>query len=407
MTDRNENRPGYKEANVGWIPEGWSDSHLGQVFNKSSEKGRMAHPVLSVTMDRGLIDRSEMDRQMAPDLPPEQSLKVSPGDIVYNMMRMWQGSVGLCETEGLVSSAYVVCKPKQEACPKFFYYLFKSHAGLYRLWAYSYGITGDRLRLYYQDFAKAPAALPSFPEQEAIAEVLGCWDEGLESLEKLIEAKKLRKKGLMQKLLTGEKRLPGFSKDWKEARLGDVFQERKETKHNELPLLAITGNRGIIPADEVNKKDSSNSDKSKYKRICPSDIGYNTMRMWQGVSAVSSLEGIVSPAYTICTPNDSLDVAFIGYLFKTPEVIYRFWSHSQGLVADTLNLKFPNFAHIHINIPATLEEQKAIAAVLETADEEIGLLEAEREALSAQKKGLMQKLLTGEKRLPAFQKSAA
>lgn len=405
MNDRNKNRPGYKETKVGWIPKEWDDADLGQAFSKRMAKGEEAKPILSVTMHKGMVERSELGRKMGADLPPEQSLRVYPGDIVYNMMRMWQGSVGLCDSEGLVSPAYVICKPKKKTSPLFFYYLFKSHEGLYRLWAYSYGITGDRLRLYFQDFTKVPAAIPPLPEQKKIAKVLSCWDEGLEGLEKLIDAKKQRKKGLMQKLLMGEKRLPGFSKDWKEVRLGDVFTERKEVRRNHLRLLAITGKKGIIPADEVNKKDSSNSDKSKYKRICPSDIGYNTMRMWQGVSAVSSLEGIVSPAYTICIPDNSLDVAFIGYLFKTPEVIYRFWSHSQGLVADTLNLKFPNFAQIHITIPPTLEEQQAIAEVLETADEEIRLLEAERDALSDQKKGLMQKLLTGEKRLPAFQKS--
>ncbi|HNS81585.1 MAG TPA: restriction endonuclease subunit S, partial [Kiritimatiellia bacterium] len=311
-------------------------------------------------------------------------------------------AVGLCDSEGLVSPAYVICKPKKMASPKFFFYLFKSHEGLYRLWAYSYGITGDRLRLYYQDFAKVPTALPPLPEQEKIAEILGCWDEGLESLEKLIAAKKLRKKGLMQQLLTGTRRLPGFQKsEWKEVRLGDVFKERKEPNHKHLSLLAITGSRGIIPADEVNKKDSSNEDKSKYKRICPGDLGYNTMRMWQGVSAISSREGIVSPAYTICIPGKELDAKFIGYLFKTEPVIFRFWRYSQGLVDDTLNLKFPNFAKIHITIPP-LDEQKAIAAVLETADEEIRLLEAGRDALSEQKKGLMQKLLTGEVRHPKF-----
>ena len=76
-------------------------------------------------------------------------------------------------------------------------------------------------------------------------------------------------------------------------------------------------------------------------------------------------------------------------------MIHRFWSYSQGLVADTLNLKFQNFVRIHATIPPPLKEQRAIAKLLETADDEIRLLEAELEALTEQKRGLMQKLLTG------------
>ena len=162
--------------------------------------------------------------------------------------------------------------------------------------------------------------------------------------------------------------------------------------------MAITGNQGIIPASEIERKDSSNADKSKYKRIVPGDIGYNTMRMWQGVSAVSTLEGIVSPAYTICTPKNKVNVNFIGYFFKFPTVINLFWRYSQGLVSDTLNLKYNNFSQIKVVIPS-IEEQRRIAQVLSAADNEIKHLEKKLKALEKQKRGLMQKLLTGEIRV--------
>ena len=81
-------------------------------------------------------------------------------------------------------------------------------------------------------------------------------------------------------------------------------------------------------------------DKSKYLKICTGDIGYNTMRMWQGVSAYSYYEGIVSPAYTVLKPINSIDSKYFSYLFKMPEIIFMFYRYSQGLVDDTRSLKY-------------------------------------------------------------------
>jgi type I restriction enzyme S subunit len=335
---------------------------------------------------------------MAPNLPPEKSLLVEPGDIVYNMMRMWQGAVAVCNQKGVVSPAYVVCNPNSNINSNFAYYFFKTPYMLHKLKSFSYGITNDRLRLYYKDFAMIPIKIPPLPEQKKIAEILSTWDAAIEKIRKLIEAKKRRKKALFQQLLTGKKRLPGFNEEWKEYFMKDLFEERRETNCRHLPLLAITGNQGIIFASEIKRKDSSNEDKSKYKRIVPGDIGYNTMRMWQGVSAVSTLEGIVIPAYTICIPKKIVNVGFMGYFFKFPTVINLFWRYSQGLVGDTLNLKYNNFSQIKVVIPA-IEEQRRIAQVLQAADNEINQLEKKLQALEKQKRGLMQKLLTGEIRV--------
>lgn len=240
--------------------------------------------------------------------------------------------------------------------------------------------------------------LPPLSEQKAIAKVLSTSDAVIHATEKLIAQKELRKKWLMQQLLTGKKRLKGFGGDWKEVPLSEMFAERNETKYFDLPLLSI-GQNGVYPQDESVKKDTSNEDKSKYKRICPGDIGYNTMRMWQGRSALSGLEGIVSPAYTVVTPKKNADSLFFSYLFKMPKMTNLFWRNSQGLVDDTLNCKFKDFSIVKVMLPQSKEEQTAIAQVLQAADKEISLLKAKAEKLREQKKGLMQQLLTGKKRL--------
>lgn len=242
--------------------------------------------------------------------------------------------------------------------------------------------------------------IPSIHEQQKIAEILSSWDEAIDLTEQLMAAKKRRKQALMQRLLTGKVRFWGLEwQPWREVLLGEIFTERTEIGYAHLPLLAITSEQGIVHRDTLEKRDTSSEDKSKYLRICPGDIGYNTMRMWQGVSAVSRFEGIVSPAYTICIPNqDEIDVNFMGYLFKFAPIVHLFWRFSQGLVDDTRNLKFDNFAQIKVRIPHK-EEQQKIAGVLEMCDQEITLLQQKLSALRQQKQGLMQQLLTGKIRV--------
>ena len=241
--------------------------------------------------------------------------------------------------------------------------------------------------------------LPPLPEQQKIAAILSTQDKVIELKEKLLAQKQQQKKYLMQQLLTGRKRLPGFCEKWTRKQLGELFENRVEINRSDLGLLAITSTRGILPRDCLDLKDNSSEDKSKYLRICPGDIGYNTMRMWQGVSAYSEYEGIVSPAYTILAPMEGVYSRYFAYLFKTQSVIFSFYRFSQGLVDDTRNLKYENFKKISVSIPSKVAEQRAIVQILSTADHEIELLQKSIEAEKQKKKALMQLLLTGAVRV--------
>lgn len=235
-----------------------------------------------------------------------------------------------------------------------------------------------------------------FPYAEGTAQqVLSSQDKLVELKEKLLAEKQRQKKYLMQQLLTGKKRLSDFTVPWVATSLGNLFSERKETNCEKLQLLAITGTQGVIPRSELDLKDNSSEDKSKYLKIRIGDIGYNTMRMWQGVSAYSDYEGIVSPAYTILKPVADIDAKYFSYLFKLPETVFLFYRFSQGLVDDTRNLKYENFKKITVRYPSDRREQTAIAKVLSTADREIDLLRQDIDQEKQKKKALMQLLLTG------------
>lgn len=168
---------------------------------------------------------------------------------------------------------------------------------------------------------------------------------------------------------------------WTSAAFGDVLSHRKESGKSGDELLSVTAEEGVILQSESGRRNTSSEDKSSYKRVHPGDVVYNTMRMWQGVSGTSNHSGIVSPAYTVCTPKDSVDSLFLAYLLKHPDYIRRFRRMSQGLVSDTWNLKFREFANIPLLLPPPPEQRK-IAEVLDAVGGAISSVEMTMEGLN-------------------------
>ena len=181
--------------------------------------------------------------------------------------------------------------------------------------------------------------------------------------------------------------------EWHNTIMGEIFTHRQEKNRPELPLLSVTGENGVVDRDTLERRDTSNADKSKYLRVAPGDIVYNTMRMWQGVSGSAPKDGLVSPAYTVLEPKKSITSAFAKYLVKEERLVQVFHKNSQGLVDDTLNLKFANFSPIQVKIPP-LPEQKKIASILTSVDEVIEKTQSQIKKLKDLKKGTMNELLT-------------
>lgn len=390
------------------LPDGWKslsvgelfDVQLGKMLNEKAKMGASQQPYLTnfnVQWSRFVLDTLNTmhfsDRE-------KEKFALKFGDLIVceggevGRCAIWRDAVDPCYYQ----KALHRLRPRSnDIVPEYMLAYMRFTAGTKRL----SDLTSQSsiAHLTQERFLELDVLTPPLPEQRKIADILCTWDKALEKLDALIAAKERRKKGLMLQLLTGKRRLKGFAGKWMTAKLGDLFTERVEQSRTNLPLLSITADRGIVPRDNMSKRDTSSEDKSKYLRIVPGDIGYNTMRMWQGVSALSSLEGIVSPAYTICIPSARIDGHFASHFFKHRHTIHLFHRYSQGLVDDTLNLKFPNFSVIEVRIPVEIKEQRAIANILDTCDEELLLLRAQRDAFDQQKRGLMQRLLTGKMRV--------
>lgn len=170
--------------------------------------------------------------------------------------------------------------------------------------------------------------------------------------------------------------------DWTRVALGDVLKLRSERTHHVTTLLSVTADRGVIPQSESGRRDSSSADKSLYLDVHPGDVVYNTMRMWQGVSGVAEDYGIVSPAYTVCKPTEEVHGPFLRYTLKDRRLIAKFFTHSQGLVSDTWNLRYSDFRKIEIGMPS-IAEQRRIAEILDEVEVQTQRFMAWREKLSA------------------------
>ena len=134
----------------------WKPAKAGEAFKNNRTRGREGLPIYSVTMDRGMVRRDSIGREIEADAADGANLRAQPGDLAYNMMRMWQGAVGRAPEECMVSPAYVVLSPKPGVASDFFEHWFRSKRMLYLFRAYSQGLTSDRLRLYFDDFAQIP-----------------------------------------------------------------------------------------------------------------------------------------------------------------------------------------------------------------------------------------------------------
>ena len=173
--------------------------------------------------------------------------------------------------------------------------------------------------------------------------------------------------------------------------MGDCFTERCESMPDG-ELISVTINDGIKKFSELGRHDNSNDDKSKYKKVCAGDIAYNSMRMWQGASGCSPYEGIVSPAYTVLTPNSGINSKCMAYQFKLPATIHTFKINSQGITSDNWNLKFPALSEIEIYVSPYEQEQAKIAAYFANLDHLITLHQRKYDKLQVLKKAMLEKM---------------
>ena len=186
-------------------------------------------------------------------------------------------------------------------------------------------------------------------------------------------------------------RFPGFDKQYKQCRIGDIYAERSQRGASDMELLSVTMNDGVKPRSEIEGKDNSSEDKSNYKIVRKGDMVYNSMRMWQGANGISPCDGIVSPAYTVLMPKQEINNGYFAALFKSTKLINEFRKNSQGMTSDTWNLKYPQIETIKVQIPSVSEQDK-VSALFSVLDARIVAQAQLVESLKKYKRGVMQSI---------------
>lgn len=258
------------------------------------------------------------------------------------------------------------------------------------------------LEVSKKDFEKFKIAIPPLPEQQKIAEIISTWDKSIEKQSQLIEKLELRKKGLMQQLLTGKRRLPGFSDSWKKVRFRELFIRVIKTADplTKYEVLSVT-KEGIFPQRSYFNKDIASEDISKYIVVERGDLAMSGLNFWMGSCHILTNfdKGIISPAYKVFKVNKHNSIDFIKNFVQSSMFLQALQGSSViGASVVRRNLDKEMLYEWTFKIPS-IAEQTAIAEVLTADDREIELARQKLELFRQQKHGLMQQLLTGKKRV--------
>ena len=249
-------------------------------------------------------------------------------------------------------------------------------------------------RLYNGIIREAHIVAPAVSEQQKIAAILTTQDKVIELKEKRLAEKLRQKKYLMQQLLTGRKRLPGYWGEWNFPKAKEIFQNVTDKNHKgDFMVLSATQDKGIMPRNEVDidiKYDVSSL--ANYKKVCQGNFVIS-LRSFQGGIEYSAYTGLVSPAYTVLSSKKELCDEYYKQYFKSADFINRLNVAVYG-IRDGKQISFEDFGQLRIPYPP-INEQTAIAQVLSTADREISLFRQDIEQEKQKKKALMQLLLTG------------
>jgi type I restriction enzyme S subunit len=375
--------------------EPWQEKRGRELFGSRRLRGKNGLPIYSVTLTNGLVPRDSLNRQFGADAEIESHLRAKPGDLVYNMMRMWQGAVGRADVECMVSPAYVVLTPKSDVDSKYFTYNLQRTRSIYNLWAYSYGLTSDRLRLYYRDFGHIKFHIPLLTEQKKISTVLSTVDKKLATLRRKCDLLHTYKRGLMQRFFSRELRFTAkdgssFS-DWEEILASKLFTNHSNKTHDgNLPILAITQESGAVLRDHVDKiilssKESVNS----YKVVDKGDF-IISLRSFQGGIEYSKVYGICSPAYTILKPIRPIHDDFYRHYFKNPDFIKRLSATTVG-IREGKQVSYSAFGNLKLIYPS-IEEQQKIANFFSAIDAKIDAVAEQIDKMKQFKKGLLQQM---------------
>ena len=410
---RGEVPEGYQTTILGIAPISWDKSRIDKICRLSSGSTPRRDAVENFNGDILWVTSGELKRRTIWDTREKISetavvnshLEIyDPGTVVIAIYGLEaagiRGTVSIIGKQCTVSQACMAFTEFKGVDNEFFYYWYLNNGQVIGL-RYAQGTKQQNLST--DIVGSFPICFPSQGEQQRIAAILTTQDKVIELKEKLLAEKQRQKKHLMQQLLTGKKRLPGFSGEWKVNRLHNIV--KRYTKGNAVGntnVLTISAQYGLINQAEFFNKAVASDDKSNYFLLEKGDFAYNkSYSNGYPFGAIKRLTrydvGIVSPLYICFRIKDGrVSGEYLEQYFEAGLMNHEIQAFAQEGARNhgLLNIAVDDFFNSKILLPL-LEEQAAIAEVLSAADCEIDLLQQNIEQEKQKKKALMQLLLTG------------
>lgn len=404
---RGEVPEGYKKCSVGIRPSEWNCKRLKEIciINPPRTKTKSEKATFL-----GMSDVDESGHILCQNLIDISQVKegltsFEKGDIlVAKITPCFENGKGantkeLCTQTGVGSTEFHVLRSKINA--DFIFYHTLSRTFRRKLEIEMTGSAGQK-RVQTDSLANYEIAVPYIQEQQNIAAVLMTQDKIIELKEKLLAEKQRQKKYLMQQLLTGKKRLPGFDGEWKKVKLSTVLEERKEKKQEqELRICSVAVQKGVIDQIEHLGRSYAASNTSNYGVAYYGDIIYTkspTGDFPYGIIKQNLLHEkvAVSPLYGIFKPI-TFGMGYILHTYFQDDINaknYLLPIIRKG-AKNTINITNETFLSNALYLPLNHNEQEEISKIFEVADHEIDLLQKDIEQEKQKKKALMQLLLTG------------
>ena len=405
----------YKQTELGLIPEDWEVKKLGKV-------GEIDKKSLNSNTDKeyefDYISLSDVDSDQFSIKTSKQKFKNAPsrarrivkkGDVLLSTVRPNLEGFTIIRDEVkdlIASTGFAVITSKNELHNEYlFNFLFSN---IIKRQFHKLLVGSNYPAINSSDVKNLKIPLPPLLEQKKIADCLSTWDCAIEKQSQLINALTQRKKALMQQLLTGKKRLPGFSGEWKEVKLGDLFEKiNRKNEEGNTNVVTISAQRGFVKQTDFFNKSVASETLDNYSLIYHGEFCYNkSYSNGYPLGATKRLiafeKAVVTTLYICFKIKDQKksNGSFFEQFFEANSLDRSLIKIAQegGRAHGLLNVSLSDFFNIKIKLPP-IEEQTAIAEILAAADRELQLQKEKLAQLQAQKKGLMQVLLTGKKRL--------
>lgn len=373
----------------------WEKLNAEEIFeNISNKKHNGDLPVLAVTQDKGVVSRDSLDLKINSSEEGIKNYKIiEPGNFIISL-RSFQGGIEYSDILGIGSPAYTVLKSKKNIEDIFYKFYLKKSSFISELNKTIEGIR-DGKQISYSMFSKLKLPYPSIEEQEKIANFLSSIDKKISLTEEKLELFREYKKGVVQKIFSQELRFKdGNGNDypeWNYLKAGNIFENISNKNHDgNLPILAVTQDKGVVYRDDLDLKINSSEDGIKnYKIIEPGNF-IISLRSFQGGIEYSTILGISSPAYTILKAKIKIIDIFYKFYLKKSSFISELNKTIEG-IRDGKQISYSMFSKLFLPYP-TLEEQQKIADFLFSIDSKIESIEKELEGLKEFKKGLLQQM---------------